>query len=162
MKKIVCIIAVICMLMVNVSAKETKQTDLSTFDLRTKSGYTSNELNDALKHNLKGLGEAFIEAEEKYSVNAVFLASVAALESGWGRYCFRENNMFGYSGMSFSSKTECIDFVARKISENYLSEDGKYHSGYTVKAVNRYYNGREVWEKTIISIMSSLIRNIEQ
>lgn len=161
MKKLVCIFAVVAILIMNVSAKETKQTNLETFDLRTQSGYTAEELDEVLKYDLKGLGKYFVKAEENYGVNAVFLVSVAALESGWGRYCFRENNMFGYSGMSFSSKAECIDFVAKKISENYLSESGKYYSGYTVKAVNCYYNGREIWEDTVIDIMSSLIRKIE-
>lgn len=162
MKKLVCVFVVLVILIINVSAKGIEQTNLETFNLRTKSGYTAEELDKVLKYDLKGLGEYFIKAEEDYCVNAVFLASVAALESGWGRYCFRENNMFGYGGMAFNSKAECIDFVARKISENYLSENGKYHSGYTVKAVNCYYNGREIWEDTVIDIMSSLMRKIER
>lgn len=161
MKRLVCILVIVCILSMCVVAKEPTQTDLSNLDLRTKSGYTVSQLDDVLKYELKGLGKYFIQAEEKYSVNAVFLASVAALESGWGRYCFRKNNMFGYGNMSFSSKAKCIDFVAKKISENYLSNDGKYHSGYTVSAVNCYYNGADVWEETVISIMSSLIKNIE-
>lgn len=161
MKKIICVCILITVLMTNVSAKGINTENLEKLDLRTESGYTSQQLDDVLKYELKGLGEYFIKAEEDYSVNAVFLASIAALESGWGRYCFRENNMFGYSGMSFVSKAECIDFVAKKISENYLSEEGKYHTGYTVEAVNRYYNGRKIWEETVIDIMSSLINKMK-
>lgn len=161
MKKIVCVFAVITILMMSVSAKGFDEKNLENLDLRTKSGYTAQQLDEVLKYELKGLGKYFIKAEEDYSVNAVFLASIAALESGWGRYCFRENNMFGYSGMSFASKAECINFVAKKISQNYLCEDGKYYTGYTVEAVNRFYNGRKIWEETIIDIMNSLVNKIK-
>ncbi|MBQ7938349.1 MAG: glucosaminidase domain-containing protein [Oscillospiraceae bacterium] len=122
-------------------------------DLTEKSGYTAEELSKGLKGELSLYAEDFITAERKYGVNAVFLAAVSALESGWGKTCFRENNIFGWSGKSFSSKSACIDFVASKIKQNYLSESGKYHYGKTVSAVNVCYNGNLFWEEKVLEIM---------
>ena len=159
MKRILCIVLLVLILSLTAFATET---NFSSFDLRTKSFCTAAELDEVLKYELKGLGEHFLSAEEKHGVNALFLASVAALESGWGRYCFKKNNMFGYGNMSFSSKAECIDFVAMKLKENYLSENGKYHNGYTVDAVNVRYNGRSEWAETVLQIMSALSRKLTQ
>lgn len=127
-------------------------------DLTRKSGYSAKQLSAGLRKELLPLAEEFLSAEEKYGVNAVFLAAVAALESGWGEYCFRRNNIFGWSGKSFSSKEECIDFVARKIAENYLSPDGKYYRGKSVSAVNCCYNGLEIWDKKVREIMAMICR----
>lgn len=137
------------------------QVDAETFDLRTPCGVTEEELESVLKHELKGMAKYYLAAEEKYGVNAVFLASVSALESGWGRYCFRENNIFGYGRNTFDSYAECIDFVASKISKNYLSEDGRYYSGTTIDAVNQYYNGREVWAETVKSIFNRMLKKVD-
>ena len=135
--------------------------DADTFDLRTPCGVTEEELEMVLKHELKGMAKYYLQAEEKYGVNAVFLASVSALESGWGRYCFRENNIFGYGRNNFESYAECIDFVASKISKNYLSEDGRYYSGTTIDAVNVYYNGREEWAETVKSIFLNMLEKVD-
>ncbi len=137
------------------------QVDTDTFDLRTPCGITEEELESVLKYGLKGMAKYYLAAEEKYGVNAVFLASVSALESGWGRYCFRPNNIFGYGRNSFESYEECIDFVASKISKNYLSEDGRYYSGTTIDAVNCYYNGREVWAETVKSIFERMLEKVD-
>ncbi len=122
-------------------------------DLTTKSELSAEELAKGLRGELKNYAEAFVEAEENYGVNALFLAAVSAWESGWGKSCFRPNNIFGWSGKSFSSKEECIDFVASKIAEHYLSEDGKYYRGKTVSGVNRCYNGTDLWQRKIVGIM---------
>lgn len=125
-------------------------------DLTLPSGISEKELANGLKGELKELAGDFVAAEEKYGVNAVFLAAVAALESGWGKSCFRANNIFGWSGKSFGSKEECVDFVASKIAEHYLSENGKYFHGKTVSGVNVCYNGSVFWERKIAGIMAMI------
>lgn len=52
--------------------------------LTSPSGLAAEDLH--LLHNLIGLEQAFIDAESEHGVRADFLAAVAALESGWGRY----------------------------------------------------------------------------
>ena len=83
-------------------------------DLTAPCGLSVEELSPVLK-GLSDYAEEFLAAEEKYGVNAVFLASLAAFESGWGKHCFRQNNLFGWGKKEFCSKEECIDFVARRI-----------------------------------------------
>ena len=136
--------------------------EAETLDLTVPCGYSAKELSEGLLGKLSFLAEDFIAAEEKYSVNAVFLAAVAALESGWGKYCFRPNNIFGWSGKDFETKEECIDFVASKIAEHYLSEDGKYYNGKTVSGVNVCYNGSGLWEKAVNGIMAMISRKCEK
>ena len=92
--------------------------------LTSPSGLAAEDLH--LRHNLVGLEQAFIDAEAKHGVRADFLAAVAALESGWGRYQFRPNNIMGFGQMEFSSMEECIDTVAAYLAKHYLSPDGKY------------------------------------
>ncbi len=127
-------------------------------DLTVPSGFTEEELAAGLRGELISLAPDFIAAEEKYGVNAVFLAAVAALESGWGKSCFRPNNIFGWSGKNFGSKEECIDFVASKIAEHYLSDGGKYYNGKTVAGVNVCYNGSAFWERKVSGIMAMIER----
>ena len=130
--------------------------EAAEMDLRTPSGLTADELRNGLKKDLVDLAEDFVAAEERYGVNAVFLAALAAFESGWGRHCFRENNIFGWGRKSFETKSECIDFVASKIAQHYLSEDGKYYHGMNLYGVNRSYNGSDVWLENVAAIMSKI------
>ena len=131
-------------------------------DVTVKSGYTAEELAEGLKGNLRELATEFVAAEEKYGVNAVFLAAVAAWESGWGRYCFRENNFFGWGKKAFSSPEEGIDFVASKIADYYLSPDGKYYHGVSVEGVNHSYNGTKLWVDKVTGFMAIISQKAEE
>lgn len=54
-------------------------------DITEPCGMTAKELGERFKYDLEPYAQAFICAEEDYGINACFLASIAALESGWGR-----------------------------------------------------------------------------
>ncbi len=124
--------------------------------------YNAAELEKGLLHDLKPLALLFIQAQEKYGIDAVFLAAIAAEESGWGRYQFRQNNIFGFEGFDFDSLEECIDYVASFLSKQYLTPGAKYYEGTSVAAVNTYYNGRDTWEEHITQIMNNIIKRIER
>ncbi|MGL5913258.1 MAG: glucosaminidase domain-containing protein [Bacteroidales bacterium] len=132
------------------------------------SNLTAEELESGLLHDLKQYADCFIQAEEDTGINAVFLASVAALESGWARskVSAEFNNLFGWSTRDsfyyFSSKEECIAFVANKIKELYLSENGIYFNGYEVSDINVKYNGRKHWEDSVLRIMSEIVHRTEK
>ena len=158
MKKLLAIIIILPLALTRTEAFAMTEAEALCFDLTEKSGYSAEELSKGLSKNLLPLAEDFVIAEQKYGVNAVFLAAVAALESGWGKSCFMENNIFGWSGKSFESKAECIDFVASKIAEHYLSENGKYYHGKTVPGVNVCYNGNDFWEEKVAEIMVMITR----
>ncbi|HPD89419.1 MAG TPA: glucosaminidase domain-containing protein [Oscillospiraceae bacterium] len=124
-------------------------------DLTAPCNLSAEELAPVLK-GLSEYAEEFLAAEEKYGVNAVFLASLAAFESGWGSHCFRENNLFGWGRKEFYSKEECIDFVARRISEWYLAEGGKYYNGLGLGGINACYNGSAVWYDCMLGMMQGM------
>ena len=162
MKKLLAIIIIIPLALSKTEAFAMTKEEALSYVLTEKSEYSPEELSKGLCWELISLSDDFIHAEQKYGVNAVFLAAVAALESGWGRYCFKENNIFGWSGKSFESKAECIDFVASKIAEHYLSEEGKYYNGKTLSGVNICYNGNGFWEEKIAEIMAMISRKCEE
>lgn len=122
--------------------------------LTSPSGLAAEDLH--LRHNLIGLEQAFIDAEAKHGVRADFLAAVAALESEWGRYQFRPNNIMGFGQMEFSSMEECINTVAAYLAKHYLSPDGKYYNGETVEGVCVRYNGGPEWAESVQQIMEEV------
>ena len=98
------------------------------FDVTAPCGLSTEEFEAVLKYDLKEYAEEFLQAEEDYGINACFLASIAALESGWGRsdLAKNKNNLFGWKGRNgykeFESPERCIDFVAWKLSKKYISK----------------------------------------
>lgn len=131
-------------------------------NLRELSNMTSSMAEDLLRGKLKGLGVYFIEAEEKYQVNAAFMIACSRLESANGSYRFMSrNNLFSlgaYDGnvnnaFSFKTKEDCINYFAELIDEQYLVVDGKYHNGISIWAVNKMYASDTTWSKQIIDII---------
>lgn len=133
-------------------------------DITVRQGYryyTADELAKGLLHDLVPLAPCFIEAQETYGIDAVFLAAIAAEESGWGRYQFRQNNIFGFENCDFESVEHCIDYAASWLKTQYLTPDGTYYEGVGVADVNKHYNGRDTWEEHITAIMSQIVARIE-
>ncbi len=139
-------------------------------DLRTRSAVTAHEINNyILKNtNMAGLGEAFIQSEIDYNINAFFLLTLAIHESNWGKskIATHKNNLFGFgaydaspyeSAIRFSSKEQCIRTVAKYLSESYLKASGRHFSGgYTLMYVNKKYATDRGWGTKIARIMESL------
>lgn len=134
-------------------------------DLRTPSRVSPQELQNCLPDGFSGLAGTFAQAEAETGVNALFLVSVAALESGWGgsNLAQSHNNLFGWTDSTspsgfrhFESKEACIMYVAERLAINYLSPDGKYFNGYTVQAVNQRYCSSESWADKVLYLMHEL------
>lgn len=143
--------------------EDPKDTFEDTSSLLSRSNVSLKELEAGLKYELVPLAAYFLQAEELYGVNACYLAAIAALESGWGRYQFRENNLFGFGRKSFDTPEECIYYVAEFLATEYLSEDGRYFGGgYSLYHVNKYYNGSDEWYESVSSIYASIMRRIEE
>ena len=133
--------------------------DLS--DIREPSFASPDELERALRYDLIELAPAFVEAEKKYSVNAICLAAIAAFESGWGRYQFEDNNILGFGSKDFDDEEECIMYVARFLAENYMSEDGQYFGGgYGLEHINIRWNGGQHWLKEVSEIAFDILERI--
>ena len=136
--------------------------EAAALDLTQPCGLSAEELSAGLRGELVPLAADFVAAEAEYCVNAVFLAALAAHESGWGRHCFLPENIFGWSGKSFDSKSECIAFVASRLAEKYLAEDGRCFHGKTLSGVNRSYNGSDEWTSAVAGIMAKISQKAEE
>lgn len=121
-------------------------------------GMSTEELEDVLKGELKKYAQEFLHAEEDYEINACFLASIAALESGWGEHRFKTNNIFGFGKMEFESIPHCIDYVAWYLRKNYINESGRYYRGGTISGIGKIWcpDGGE-WAKLVTGIYGGMM-----
>lgn len=157
----------------NSNKKEEKMIGNISFnmDLRTKSKYSASDYNKMLKGtSLYGLGDAFKQCDD-IGVNSLFVVALACHESNYGnsdlsRY---KNNIFGFmaydrdpynSAKTFSSKEECIQYVAKYLKNNYLDENGKFFYGYTISDINVKYASDTSWSTKIYKIMQDLEHRI--
>lgn len=100
------------------------------------------------KGEMSQYSNAFIDAEKEYKINALFLASIVALESGWTSSPGGENgtNLTGYCvynaqtiGTSFNSGYDSIMNTAKLLREKYLTKGAEYFNGYSVEDINIRY-----------------------
>lgn len=138
-------------------------------NLTEKSNANVARLNELLKGTgLQGLGSSYKQAEEYYGVNAIFLISLTAEESGWGRSrrALEDNNLSGFEvyndsaqGARFNSKHDSIMITGKLLGNSYLKSDGKYYKGKDIYSVNKTYcpvNGYS-WSNNIINIANKLL-----
>lgn len=95
------------------------------------------------------------------TVPEVFYNDYTAEESGYGRYTFRKNNIFGYGTKDFDSVPQCIDYVACKLRDNYLTPGGIYYEGCSVEQIGIHYNGRSTWVANVRQIMYEIVERID-
>lgn len=121
-------------------------------DVTSISNITANELSQVFyklgKDRMAQYSQAFVDAERKYGINALFLAAVAAHESGWGSKAGGENgtNLTGYCvynnesiGYTFNSGYEGILETARLLKADYLTPGSKHYYGTSVEDINTDY-----------------------
>ena len=133
------------------------------------SNVTTEELAGSLYHALGNYAKYFVAAEKKYGVNAIFLASIAALESGWGRsdLAVNNNNIFGYknaNGVGFrkyDTIEDCVEAIAKHLRNNYLTEGGRHYNGVSVEAVNVKYCGSKTWAPNVTRIANAIVERIK-
>lgn len=116
------------------------------------------------KHMLEGTAlyedaKAYVKAEEKYHVNAVFLMGIAAHESAWGtsRRAREDNNLTGYGvtsdhakGINKSTKEAGLLATAETLHEKYLTPGGSYYVGTSAAAVNKHYCVGGEWAAAVV------------
>ena len=138
-----------------------KPYEIST-NITTASNATASEIDKQLEGTaLHGLGQAFVDMEEKYGVNALFGVAVAITETGWGEsYLARtRNNLFGiaaYDGnegaaYSFATKEQAIDHWGDMIKDVY------FNRGYRdLVSVNSIYASNQGWSSDVAHHMSNI------
>ncbi|ENL4423699.1 MULTISPECIES: S-layer homology domain-containing protein [Bacillus cereus group] len=116
---------------------------------------------------LIGHGQDFINAQNEYGVSALYLASHAILESGYGKseIAYRKHNLFGlraYDSDPFKSAKylpnygESIFYNANYVRKNYLEKDGIYYNGPTLVGMNVKYASDPQWSEKIANIMERI------
>ena len=142
-------------------------------DLRKPSKVTATVINNYIKSRhpespLVGYGQAFIDAQSMYGVNALYLVAHSIWESGWGKsnLAIYKHNLFGYGAYDscpfecayyFPSFNESIKYTAYKVRTQYLNADGKYYGGSpSLIGMNKYYATDPNWANGISSIMESI------
>lgn len=118
---------------------------------------------------LESLAEAFIELEDKYGVNAIFVASIACVESGYGRSNIAQNynNITSImkrdgSPVYFDSKYECLEYTYKLLNNHYIDPNGNYYNGLGVYDINELYcpDDNYHWANTVTAVMDRLISKL--
>lgn len=139
----------------------------SKYNLRTYEHVGVNQLENALRHNLKGKAHIMIQYAEEYELSVYFIVAVAALESGWGTSSMakNKNNYFGFlNGREYTNFEQSLQAFCELMTTHYLDANGKYFNGYTVEAVNVRYCLKNSapdlsWSRSINELMSEIAYN---
>ncbi|MDP4103590.1 MAG: Ig-like domain-containing protein [Bacillota bacterium] len=123
--------------------------------------------NPSMPNRLLNDAQAFIDAQNKYGVNAQYLVAHAIWETGWGGsqiYAYK-HNLFGYGAYDtnpfngayyFPTDADSINFEAYIVRKNYLDPTGKYYSGSNLKGMNVYYASDQNWVNGIANLMEEI------
>ena len=172
-----------------IGEKSRKQKLYSTLDanmdLTKPSGLTLEDYKKILSGNtldknkiIEDNAENFYNAEQKYKVNGIFLASMAIHESAWGtsKIANDKKNLFGFgaydrspyeSANTFDNYSKGIEAVAKYLAKNYLNKagtqiydeeiaTGTYYNGPTISGVNTRYCTDKDWSTKIFKYMDML------
>ena len=117
--------------MVNTPAAAGREDNIQSTKLTDEFTGTAKQLNKMLNKKdgvLKNKGRVFLDAQERYGINAAVLAAICILESDYGtsRLARTKNNVGGVSkGLdfrSYNSVDECIMDMARFLKSGYINK----------------------------------------
>lgn len=147
-------------------------------DLLQKSNVSVEDMYKALEGTaLYELAPVYVEAENLYGVNALFIAGLTAQESAWGtsNRAVNDNNLTGFGvysngsvGINAPTKRDNILQTTRWIRNKYLTPGASYYNGYGIRDVNVRYcigaNGTADfhWSENITKIATSLLNKINK
>lgn len=122
---------------------------------------------------LEGIGGALVAAEADYKVNAVILAGIIVLETGWGssQLAKNKNNLAGINACGsdvyanatrFNSKNDCVYHLAKLLSTHY-SPGGKYFGGsYDIRGINKRYAEDPKWASKVSGCMKIIFNRAKE
>lgn len=164
---------------VNIDMELNKASGLTLNDYKKIFTGIPNDTNKVFENNYT----AFYNAEKKYNINGIFLASIAIHESGWAssQIANDKHNLFGYgsydatpyeSSFEFTNYSEGIDTVAKSLVKYYLNPSGTkiydnevaaawYYNGPTLKGVNTRYASDENWHSKVFKYMDTLYKRLQ-
>ncbi|GHH97453.1 glucosaminidase domain-containing protein [Neobacillus kokaensis] len=144
-------------------------------DLRKPANITAQDIVDYFNRvkpssPLKEYAQSFINVQNKYGVNALYLVAHAIWETGWGgsNLIKYKNNLYGYGaydvcpftcGYYFPTIENSIEAVAYMVRTNYLTPGGPYYYseyGSTLRGMNVRYATDQNWKNGIANLMESM------
>lgn len=139
-------------------------------NLLTKSGLSVDQINALLAGHgkLQGLGQAFIDVEDRDGVNAFWGMAQAIEETGWGTSAIAEdkNNLFGITAYdsnpygdasSYVSPAACVEYWGDFIKRAYLTPGGSYYVSPTPAGVARHWATDPNYAAQVVAIMNTLV-----
>lgn len=144
--------------------------DINT-NLLTKTGYSAAQLEEAVvairpDHGFKDF-QAFVDAENGYDFDSLFILAHAIVESAWGTsfYATARNNLFGFNAVdsdpdeasSYPDQATSIHDYADFMNSHYLHSGGVYYNGATPHGVFvKYSSSHDTEAQTVVGIMNEL------
>jgi LysM repeat protein len=118
--------------------------------------------------DLANLGQAFIDVETQYGINAFWGMAQALQEVGWnGRSWIADNkhNLFGLDAYDAAPATDasvfpdfvtCVADWGKFLKTNYLTVGGPYYVSTTPAGIARHYASDPLYASKVVSIMNTL------
>lgn len=148
----------------------TNQTFADTYDLRTVTGITAEQLAPYMHPETRHLAAEVVSICEREGVSAEFAAAVIR----WERIP-EIHNWFGWTAndgsyMVFADDISGLEHCIRSIKIMYLTPrptdaapddiTGSRYNGYTVAAVSIMYNDTDFWRETIARQTEKIVRSV--
>lgn len=144
-----------------------------SLNLKKPSNITANDIINFFNSKNRGdsplklYAQSFIDAQNRYGVNAQYLVAHAIWETGWGGSDLigYKNNLYGYGaydscpftcGYYFQSVIDSIFRVAYQVRVDYLNESGSYYNGPNLVGMNVRYATDQNWKNGIANLMKGM------
>lgn len=143
------IIAALLLVVLLTTTAYAKTIDVASYDLRTVSKLTAEELAPMMHPETRHLAEDVVRICKEEGISAEFIVTVMRWERRPDLH-----NWFGWTNnrgrlMRFADDVQCLETIIPRIKAMYLTEGGRYFKGYTIAAVSTYYNNSDFWRNTI-------------
>jgi len=151
------------------------ETNVRTTDMRAKSKLDAKQFTEYMQKFpcLAGIEDALLKIQDEYNVNALLILAIVRLESGNGKSSIAQskNNLGGLIVSqnsvavykSFDTKSDCIIYMAKLLSENYLTKGGKYFNGYTLPDIaQRYSTSPDAWTDLVGNMLCQVQKGIDE
>lgn len=139
-----------------------------TSSILSKSGLTADQINELLngRGDFESLGQAIIEVETEYGINAFWLMAQMTQEVGWSGHSAiadDKHNLFGvdaYDGAPeadasvFASFAACVENQGVFLSGSYLKPGDKYYVSPTPAGVAQHYASDKNYAYEVTNIMN--------
>lgn len=154
---------------------DNRDKELFYFDKNDVSMTTNMVTEEDLRTMLKGtalehLADDFLELEKQYGVNAIFVASIASVESGYGSsdIAKKYNNITSImkgdgTPVYFNNMRECLESTYKLLSRHYIDPNGDWYNGGTdLYSINENYcpDDNYHWANTVSAVMDRLLKKV--